>query len=977
MWRFIFVVFLLAGWNTPPFYAQDNDRQPLEKALQSARGQERVDILLRLSDSLKYKQQDKAYEYAEAALEESTEINYPKGIMNSALQLGIYERDQGRTRRAANYTEESIEAAQSLKDTAMLLKAYELMQTIYQVGNRPGKVEEYLNKYVSLYNEYNYRRTVIELSEKEQEILSKQEALQETNEALQASEEGRQQVLNALKISEEEKLRKEAELATLAMERAELKQQIAESELQAARNEIRLQQERYIRNLGFAVAGALLLVFFTGWQRYRYIQQKKLSAMEKQRAQRLEEIDQLKDQFLANTSHELRTPLNGIIGIAEALYEKGTKMSGEKLKDNLSVIVLAGKRLHNLVNDIMDFSRLKNAELELNCKPLDLRALTEVVLRINQPMLNEDRVQLHNNIDPDLPAVWADEDRLQQILHNLIGNAVKFTDEGTVTIDAKVKDDFVEIAVADTGIGIPKEKHNTIFQAFLQADGTTVRAYSGTGLGLSITRQLVDLHGGSIYLESEPGEGTTFFFTLPVSDQQPEALTEMAERTIHFIPGVPIEEEAPATADPKESKPGPAVGGNGQRLHLLIVDDEPINQHVLRNHLSEEYFQVTSAMNGEEALRAIESGQQFDLVLLDVMMPRMSGFEVCQQIRKKYLPSELPIIMVTAKNQVKDLVQGLNTGANDYLAKPFSRDEFLARIKTHLSLHHINKATGRFVPSAFLRSLGRENITEVQLGDQVERTVTVFFSDIRSYTRLAETMTPDENFRFVNSFNRRMGPIIQENRGFVNQYLGDAIMAIFQDSPADALKASVEMQLLLNEYNADRQRKNRLPIRSGIGFHTGSLIMGIIGDDKRMDAATISDAVNTAARIESLNKYYGTNILLSEESYLAIEERGSYHFRYLGQVQVKGKKVPVGIYECLDGDQPPVRTNKLETLSMFEEGVEYYFSKDFAKAAKNFERILNVNPDDATAQLFLNKTLNFMTSGVPEGWTGVEVMQVK
>jgi class 3 adenylate cyclase len=355
----------------------------------------------------------------------------------------------------------------------------------------------------------------------------------------------------------------------------------------------------------------------------------------------------------------------------------------------------------------------------------------------------------------------------------------------------------------------------------------------------------------------------------------------------------------------------------------------------------------------------------------------MSGYEVCEQIRKKYLPSELPVIMVTAKNLVRDLVTGLDTGANDYLAKPFSRDEFLARVKTQLSLHTINQAAGRFVPTAFLRTLGRENITEVQLGDQAERLVTVFFSDLRGYTTLSENMTPDQNFKFVHALNRRMGPIISQNNGFINQYLGDAIMAIFQGGPMDALHAAIQMQRAKEKYNKERKVKGRQPIRIGMGFHTGPLIMGIIGDEQRMDAATISDTVNTASRIEDLTKHYGANILFSEDSLARMDNVDAFHFRYLGKVQMKGKNKPVGVYECFDGDLPDMIERKIQTRDIFAEALQQYFGKQFGTAYKGFEAVLEINPEDLTAEMFKQKALHFIDYGVPEDWTGVERMLVK
>jgi two-component system sensor histidine kinase ChiS len=211
----------------------------------------------------------------------------------------------------------------------------------------------------------------------------------------------------------------------------------------------------------------------------------------------------------------------------------------------------------------------------------------------------------------------------------------------------------------------------------------------------------------------------------------------------------------------------------------LIVDDEPVNLQVLVNHLSLQNYAITQASNGIEALATIENGFKPDLILLDVMMPRMTGYEVCQKIRQQFPANELPVVMLTAKNQVSDLVIGLNVGANDYLTKPISKHELLARIKTHLQLSNINIAYSRFVPHEFLKLLNKESIIEVQLGDQVQKDMSILFSDIRNFTTLSERMTPTENFQFINSYLSRMEPAIRENHGFIDKYIGDGIMALF------------------------------------------------------------------------------------------------------------------------------------------------------------------------------------------------------
>ncbi len=718
----------------------------------------------------------------------------------------------------------------------------------------------------------------------------------------------------------------------------------------------------------WAYAAYVLLVFgFFGTIRHfemKKREQKLRSKLEQEQkvVGQLRRVDQLKDQFLANTSHELRTPLQGIIGLSEALYDQEDK---PEKQGNLSMIISSGKRLNSMVNDILDFSKLRSYDIELNLKPINLHVLADIVWKNNAPLVKGKDLELVNEVPSDLPAVYADENRLQQILFNLVGNAIKFTEAGQITINAKEKDEMLEISIRDTGIGIPENKRDAIFQEFEQADGSISWEFTGTGLGLSISKRLVELHGGQMWVESEVGTGSVFYFTLPLSEEKAVPV-ESATRITSLSPAP---EAAPLPVKVRKAQT--------DEIHILVVDDEPVNQQVLKNHLASENFQITQAMNGAEALKALENGSRFDMVLLDIMMPRMSGYEVCEKIREKYLPSELPVIMVTAKNQVPDLVQGLALGANDFLPKPFEKEELLARIHTQLDLHRIFDVAGRFVPNEFLHSLNRQRITEVELGDHTEQEVTVLFSDIRDFSGLSEAMTPEENFKFVNALHGRMGPVIQQHQGFVNQYLGDAIMAIFSKRPEDALTAAIDMQKALREYNSERQADQHEEIRMGVGLHTGSLIMGIIGDQKRMNATTIADSVNTASRIESLTKHYGASILLSKDSMSNIGQENTFHFRQLGKVQVKGKKEPVGIYECYDGDVPEMVELKTRTQSHFEAGLEHFFKKDFPEAIIDLKQVLEKNPDDQVAQHFYNRSAKLTHEGVSDDWTGVEEMLIK
>jgi adenylate cyclase len=289
----------------------------------------------------------------------------------------------------------------------------------------------------------------------------------------------------------------------------------------------------------------------------------------------------------------------------------------------------------------------------------------------------------------------------------------------------------------------------------------------------------------------------------------------------------------------------------------------------------------------------------------------------------------------------------------------------------------IHEVTKKFVPNEFIRLLGKEALTDVRLGDQAEKNVTVLFTDIRDFTSLSEQMTPGENFRFVSSFNERLGPVIRAHHGFINQYLGDSIMAIFPRHPDDALHAAVGMQKAVHALNEQRQSEGLPPIRAGIGMHTGPLIMGITGDENRLDAATISDTVNTAARIESLTKYYKSPLLLSGETLRQISDEGKFYLRHLGKVQLKGKHQLLSIVECINGYPVTIIEKKIQNLAPFKEAMNAYLDQQFDQAVTAFQTILDTDPDDRTVAFFMDNARKYCENGVPENWTGAEEMLSK
>ncbi len=272
--------------------------------------------------------------------------------------------------------------------------------------------------------------------------------------------------------------------------------------------------------------------------------------------------------------------------------------------------------------------------------------------------------------------------------------------------------------------------------------------------------------------------------------------------------------------------------------------------------------------------------------------------------------------------------------------------------RSHTEMARLNEAFSRFVPRQFLQFLQKETIADVQLGDHVKKRMSVLFSDIRSFTTLSEQMTPEDNFKFINAFLSRMESAILENQGFIDKYIGDAIMALFGGSADDAVKAGIAMLQSLAIYNQKRQKSGRQRIKIGIGINTGSLMLGTVGGSNRMDSTVISDAVNLASRIESLTKDYGVSLLISQETFWQLKQVNKDNIRLVGRVKVKGKSQLVTVYEVFAADEPALKEGKLITKSDFEQAWLLYQQKSFSEAAELFAYCLQQNPEDRLTKMY-------------------------
>jgi class 3 adenylate cyclase len=295
----------------------------------------------------------------------------------------------------------------------------------------------------------------------------------------------------------------------------------------------------------------------------------------------------------------------------------------------------------------------------------------------------------------------------------------------------------------------------------------------------------------------------------------------------------------------------------------------------------------------------------------------------------------------------------------------------------HARQEALLRAYGRFVPHELLRLLDKGSILDVKLGDQTEKEMTVLFSDIVSFTRLSETMTPFENFNFINSYLRRMGPEIRANGGIIDKYIGDAIMALFPTRPDDALAAAVAMQRKLWEYNEHRAKSGYPPIAIGVGVNRGKLMLGTVGEQERMDGSVIADTVNLCSRLEGLTRIYGSAILTTGSTLRSLAAPRSFTYRFIDRVRVKGRQEAVLVFEVMDGERDEVIARRLSYKSELAHAQRMYFSRRFDEALRIVSDLARDNPDDTVLGIYRARSEKLVGSGVPEGWKGVEEIDMK
>jgi signal transduction histidine kinase len=483
----------------------------------------------------------------------------------------------------------------------------------------------------------------------------------------------------------------------------------------------------------------------------------RVHAETKELAATLQRSNENKDRFLANTSHEFRNPLHIILNMSQAVLERERPVMKQRSVKDLETILSVGQRLTVILDDLIDATSLKEGNPQLQLRPVRIQSILTGVLDMFQFALEVKPVTFINEIPDHFPRVMADVNRLIQILFNLLHNAIKFTNEGKIVIQAEVSGGKAIVSVADTGIGIEKDMLARIFKPYEQADPSKTMYEGGFGLGLSICKQLVELHGGTLEVSSEAGKGSRFSFSLNLADEQDNEAAQsnsMPQNAPVPSPGAGMPEPTGTLNEPEESAPRPLV---------LIVDDDPANLQVLEAILPSEEYAITAVTNGDEALKLLDE-KEWDLVISDVMMPRMSGFELTRRIRKRLTPAQLPVLLLTARNQPVDIQSGFIAGANDYVTKPVDALELRARIKAlttfkQMVREHLNLEAAwlqaqiqpHFIFNT-LNTIGALSLIDIER----MREVLVAFSELlRSkfqFRNMGELVPVEEELRTVRSY---------------------------------------------------------------------------------------------------------------------------------------------------------------------------------------------------------------------------------
>ncbi|MEM9244658.1 MAG: response regulator [Cyanobacteria bacterium P01_F01_bin.153] len=636
------------------------------------------------------------------------------------------------------------------------------------------------------------------------------------------------------------------------------------------------------------------------------VQQARLYQKTRKQAEQLLALDKQKNEFFQNVSHEFRTPLTLMIGPLEAAVDNGDDLPG----DQAAIALRNSRRLLRLVNQLLDIQRIDAQRLQPTFRPLNLTRFTEQIVEAFQDYSDRKGISLVTHLD-DGPPAYVDIERFDKVLYNLLSNAMKFTPSGgTITVSLGCTSDSFVLKVQDTGIGIRDDQLPHLFERFRQAEGSVSRSYEGTGLGLALVQELVGLHGGKVSVDSVYGQGSTFTVWLqkgathlpadqvleqPIEHEASRAAVELADLEGEI--DAAAEEAAIATmltkAPPSAEDPtaqdlmSPASSGGASEESLpeklsrklskseikepatvLVVDDNSDLRIYVSSILKSAGYEVVTARDGDEGFRTAQA-KAVDAVVTDLMMPRVSGLDLIRMVREDEELQGTPVILLTAKADDDTRLEGVEQGADAYLAKPFNARELLAEVRNLLALkanerrvaelnQYLTKSVlQRFLPGSMVKKAAAG---ELSLDLKPEpRLVTVLFSDIVGFTQLSNTLRSRKVAEVLNEYLSAMSEVVFENQGTVDKFMGDAVLALF-GAPEDAtpnqqvqraVTAARQMHQRLRSLNAKWEEQGMPAVQFRCGIHQGTAVVGMFGSSQRSDYTAIGPCVNIASRIQA------------------------------------------------------------------------------------------------------------------------------
>jgi adenylate cyclase len=599
------------------------------------------------------------------------------------------------------------------------------------------------------------------------------------------------------------------------------------------------------------------------------VHQSRLYQKTRQQAEQLLELDQQKTEFFQNISHEFRTPLTLMIGPLESAIAQHQGLS----HDQATVALRNSRRLLRLVNQLLDLQRLDAGRMQPSFRPCDMADFVSQTVDSFRPYCDKKGITLATNLTA-CPQVYLDLEKFDKVLYNLLSNAMKFTLEGgKITVMLQPAGDHCLLKVTDTGIGIRTDQIPHLFERFRQAEGSANRSYEGSGLGLALVKELVDLHGGQISVESVYGAGTTFTVWLQtgMAHLPPQQLIEVQaeaqpSRASVELADVEMELQEDSVEDALPVLPTTLPTGS-DASRILIVDDNPDLRTYVSTILREKGYRVWTARNGAEGFQTAQTHRP-QLIVSDLMMPLVSGLDMIRMIREEEDLRGIPIILLTAKADEDTRIEGVERGADAYLSKPFSDRELLAEVRNLLALkaneqrvaelntYLTESVLKRFLPPSLVQRAARG---ELSLDLRPEpRLVTVLFSDIIGFTQLSNTLRSRRVAELLNEYLAEMTRAVFDNGGTVDKFMGDAILALF-GSPEEmtpneqvrrAIAAARQMQRSLHLLNERWQAQGISQVQFRCGIHQGTAVVGMFGGAERSDYTAIGPSVNIASRIQ-------------------------------------------------------------------------------------------------------------------------------